>query len=149
MAALVDKSLLRVSAAGRYQMHTLLRQLAEEKLRTDAAAHAEALAKHSAYYLAYVAQQEARLLGAEQVRALDELAEESDNVRAAWEHAVQQSDWAAIESALSGLYWFYTDAHPLCGGRGCVCAGGAGVATAPAAQPRCWAGCWPGRARLR
>jgi predicted ATPase len=107
LVALVDKSLLQVVSGGRYQMHTLLRQLAEEKLHADPSAYSETLAKHSAYYLTFVAQREERLLGADQVRALDELAEESDNIRAAWERAVQQEDWAGVALALNGLYWFY------------------------------------------
>ena len=107
LAVLVDKSLLRVTTTGRYQMHALLQQLAEEKLYVDRTLHAEILAKHSKYFLAFIAESERHLLGEQQVRALDELAKDSDNCRIAWDYAVQQEDWAAIDSALNGLYWFY------------------------------------------
>ena len=55
LAGLADKSLIRVNGKGRYDLHELLRQYAEQK-RVAAGAARAARTAHSAYYLRFVAQ---------------------------------------------------------------------------------------------
>ncbi|HJZ48001.1 MAG TPA: hypothetical protein VKE41_12575 [Roseiflexaceae bacterium] len=51
LARLVDKSLLRAERDGRYDMHELLRQFAEQKLEAEPGAVTRTRERHSAFYL--------------------------------------------------------------------------------------------------
>ncbi len=95
LAALCDQSLLRRDAGGRYAMHELLRQFAQHKLEADPPAYAAAERRHIDYYLAYLAAREEALLDARQQDARREIAAEMDNIRAAWQRAIEraQPDW--------------------------------------------------------
>ncbi|HWQ15893.1 MAG TPA: BTAD domain-containing putative transcriptional regulator, partial [Roseiflexaceae bacterium] len=106
LAAFVEKSLLRVGPDGRFQMHELLRQFAAEQLAADPAGERALRARHSAYYLDFLAGRESRLRGHDQRAALGEITCEGENLRAAWRWAVEQGDAAAIDRALaSGLIY--------------------------------------------
>ena len=107
LAALIDKSLLHRPVNGRYEMHALLRQLALEKLAFDKELQAETLAKHSTYYLSYLVERTDDLLGKDQAQMLVEAGAEDANIRAAWQHAVQDTAIPDIAAALSALYWCY------------------------------------------
>lgn len=106
LTSLVDKSLLRRSFAGYYEIHGLLRQFAAEKLAETPHAE-ETHMHHCAYYAAFLAMQEARLKGRRQKQALLELETEIENVRAAWRWAIAHRCYAEIDRALDGLYLFY------------------------------------------
>ncbi len=105
LAMLVEKSLLRTAAVGRYTMHSLLRQFAQERL----AAHAQedtARSRHSGYYLQMLAATDGELSGAQQHRTLERIDAELDNLRAAWLWAVEQGEWATLQRAAAPLYDF-------------------------------------------
>jgi predicted ATPase/DNA-binding SARP family transcriptional activator len=111
---LVDKSLLRLTPWGRYQLHELLRQFAIEKHLTEAEPGGtppeSALVvwqRYSTYYLNLVGQREASLRGSSPQSALSELRAELDNIRQAWQWAVVAAQVEAIEGALGGLARFY------------------------------------------
>jgi predicted ATPase len=115
---LVDKSLLRLTPSGRYQLHELLRQFAAEKhlARTDQVETPNrrqpesALAvwqRYSSYYLSLVSQREASLRGSNPQPALSELRADVDNIRQAWQWAVVAAQIEEIEGALGGLARFY------------------------------------------
>ncbi len=102
LASLVEKSLLTVDSAGRYQVHELLRQYADERLA--AAGEMEAVASaHSAYYLRLLAEHEDALHGHHQTETLDEIAPDFENVRAAWLWALEQRDFELIDQAMETL----------------------------------------------
>jgi predicted ATPase/DNA-binding SARP family transcriptional activator len=92
LAGLADKSLVRRSAAGRYEVHELLRQYAEEQLRAAAAEFTQVHDQHCRYYAALLAQYGPQLQGnnTEIEAALAALSLERENVRAAWNWAVEQ-----------------------------------------------------------
>jgi tetratricopeptide (TPR) repeat protein len=117
MVTLVDKSLLGVTAAGRYHLHELLRQFAMEKLQARPEEEKATKTRHSAYYLGFISSREARLTGQSQQAALVEIAEEINNVRTGWDWAVKQGQFEAIERALETLYHFYWDRSLLQKGR--------------------------------
>jgi predicted ATPase/DNA-binding CsgD family transcriptional regulator len=96
LSALVDKSLVRLDADGRYHLHELLRQYAEERLweRPEEAARAEAA--HAACYAEFLEARLPRLLGADQRVAKAEIRGDLDNVRAAWRWVVREGDAAAL-----------------------------------------------------
>src|SRR5262249_40607645 len=84
LAALVDKSLLRRSVAGRYDMHELVRQYAYQQLVTAGEVE-QARRRHMAYFLQLAEQAEPGLQGREQVTWLERLDLEYPNLRAALE----------------------------------------------------------------
>jgi len=107
LAALLRKSLLRQDAAGRYSLHELLRQYLEEQWRQEPAVALHLHEAHCACYTGFVAQREQRLRGAEQKPALEEIHEDMDNVRAAWQWAVAQGRAEPLDRCLEGLYLYY------------------------------------------
>lgn len=111
LAALADKSLLRRESAGRYDMHEVMRQYADEKLR-EAGKVEETRERHLAYFAALAETAEPELIGAEQTAWLERLERDHDNIRSALEWAFQNG---AIESAarLSASLWrfWYARGH--------------------------------------
>jgi predicted ATPase/predicted Ser/Thr protein kinase len=107
LATLTEKSLLRRQADGRYDMHDLLRQYAAEKLAAVAETELECRSRHSAYFTAFLQQRASDLKGVHQLKALDEVREELQNARLAWQWAIEQYDLAALDRALESLYLFY------------------------------------------
>lgn len=97
LAALIDKSLLRKSPWGanmRYEMHELVRQYAADHLAQREQLHQTA-ARHSDYVVGLL-QRNLNILGNNQLRAIDELLPEMDNIRAAWQWAAEQRQSALI-----------------------------------------------------
>jgi len=90
LADMVDKSLLRRAATGRYELHDLLRHYAEEKLRADEALYAQVRNAHCRYYAELMSQHRAELQDDDVSAPLTELDAERENVRAAWNWAVSQ-----------------------------------------------------------
>jgi tetratricopeptide (TPR) repeat protein len=107
LATLVDKSLLRSGADGRFQLHELPRQFAAEQLAADEPLVHTTHARHSAYYLAFLAEREGRLLGPHQRAAADEISHEAENVRAAWRRAIEHGDVKLIDHALASCFNYY------------------------------------------
>jgi predicted ATPase len=109
LAGLVEKSLLRMTPGGRYQMHELLRQYALERLQEDGGEEAATRKRHSAYYARFLQKRGQALQGSGQQAALAELDLEIENARAAWEWAAGQGQVARLEQALEGLCLFYSE----------------------------------------
>jgi predicted ATPase/DNA-binding CsgD family transcriptional regulator len=106
LKALVNKSLVQRQAENdRYVIHELLRQYAEEKLQACGTATATHQA-HATYYMGLVAQAECRIKGQGQLEALNQIELDFENIRAAWEWAVDHADFEAINQSLEALYWF-------------------------------------------
>ncbi len=107
LAALAEKALIRLDEAGRYQVHELLRQFAQEKL-ADNQAHARATAAaHASFFLNLVTQLKTSLADRRQQMALATIQAEIDNVRTAWLWSMQQPDLPGIAQALDSLYEFF------------------------------------------
>ena len=104
LAALIDKSLLRRSAAGRYELHELIRQYAAEKLAAEPAMEFEARQHHAAHYAALLQEVLPRLESSDQAATLREMDAELGNLRLAWEWAIAQRDFAAL-SAMGFSLW--------------------------------------------
>lgn len=103
---LLKTGVLQPSLSGRrYELHELLRQYASEHLRR-AGEHDAAQADHARYFLRFARQQEPDIKGGKQVEALDAMQEDIENIRLAWEWAVdhEQVDWLA--EALDGVFWY-------------------------------------------
>ena len=100
LTMLVEKSLVRVTETGRFQMHELLRQFAGEKLASDPQAEAITREQHSAYYLSFLRAREVMWTGPGQQTALTEIGEEIENIWIAWHWAVKQGYLAALNQAI-------------------------------------------------
>ncbi len=121
LSALVDKSLLRVEANGRYDIHELLRQYGEEQLilsgDTDTVRDA-----HSVYYVNFLYQREHDIKGRRQLEALNEIEAEFENIRLAWHWALSRKNYQALDLALESLFYFcemrgrFHDGQELLGG---------------------------------
>ncbi|MCL4296543.1 MAG: tetratricopeptide repeat protein [Anaerolineae bacterium] len=115
LASLADKSLLRLSSTGRYEIHELLRQFAAEKLldHEDGAWAARPSTvqtvweRYSSYYLKLLGQYEARLCGQRPQQAVAVLRSEVDNIRQAWHWAVVNACLADLNDSLGALAMFY------------------------------------------
>ncbi len=93
---LVDRSLLRHSLEGRYELHELIRQYAAQQLAL-AGEDGQVRRQHAVYFRALAERAEPELLGPEQQRWLARLDEEHDNLRAALRWALG----GGIEEALA------------------------------------------------
>ncbi len=106
LSALVDKSLLRDDANGRYDMHELVRQYAAEQL--NASGEADALRDaHCAYYGDFMFQREQDLFGNSQKEGLDKVESDIDNIRSAFRHAIESGKLREISRIAASLSFFY------------------------------------------
>ncbi|MCW5881565.1 MAG: tetratricopeptide repeat protein, partial [Anaerolineae bacterium] len=107
LASLVEKSLLRASPEGRFQLHELVRQFAAEKLTGATGDAARTHERHCIYYTGFLARQTEALLDGRQREAATEITAELENGRAAWLWAAEQARWALIASTADALYYYY------------------------------------------
>lgn len=107
LANLIDKSLLRRSQTTptRYTLHELVRQYAEDRLRTEPTIAATLSEVHAAYYHQLVRIAERQLWGANIADALSRLDTENDNVRVALEHYLAQPTGVEASINLAGSLW--------------------------------------------
>lgn len=99
LTGLIEKSLLRALADGRYQLHMLVNQYAGEKLAEDPAAVDAVRDAHAAYYLGIIMNEQEAAFSAGQFDALRRVQPELDNVRAAWVRAYEDVNTDAITPA--------------------------------------------------
>jgi len=108
LMALVNHSLLQRLPTGRFEMHELLRQYAAEKLSQSLDSGTAMRDQHSAHYAAMSDRWKTDLRGGQQLAALAEMDLEIENVRAAWDWALEQSQIAHLDRLFSAL-WRYAD----------------------------------------
>ncbi|MFZ6027826.1 MAG: AfsR/SARP family transcriptional regulator [Chloroflexota bacterium] len=102
--ALLDRSLLHQAVPGRYELHAFVRQFAAQKLAGQAAA--EYRLRHADYYTRYVEQRANDLRGSRQQSALQQMAEEIENIRHVW-HTAAPADLCRLLRLADGLERFY------------------------------------------
>jgi predicted ATPase/DNA-binding CsgD family transcriptional regulator len=105
LSALVDKSLLRVDAKERYEMHELLRQFGEKRLESSGKAEATR-DSHMNCFADFMVRREAEIRGFRQLTVLDEIEADFNNVRIAWLRTVQQKNSTTITKFLESLRSF-------------------------------------------
>ena len=107
LSALLDKSLLRRSAAGRYDLHELIRQYAATHLEDNPQEEAETHECYADYYAALLQQWEEQLKSPKQLQILAKMSVEIDNVRLAWNLMTTYRQTARIKKSLRSLRRFY------------------------------------------
>lgn len=108
LANLVNKTLVTPKPqTGRYSVHELLRQYAEGELAADAERSVRIRDAHSAYYAEVTDEATKLFFVSDQVRMLELLETDLDNVRAAFRHDLAKSEYARAKRFLFGLFMIY------------------------------------------
>jgi predicted ATPase/DNA-binding SARP family transcriptional activator len=107
LSSLVDKSMLDRASPGVYEIHPLLRQFSLEKLRVEAGEEQMVRRRHAWYYAEFLRDREAGLKGGRDKYALLEIEEELDNIRLAWDWALDQGAVDVLDLCLESLALFY------------------------------------------
>jgi predicted ATPase/transcriptional regulator with XRE-family HTH domain len=89
LSALVTKSLVRRTEAGRYDLHELIRQYAAAHLRGDPQEYAMTQERYCAFYLALAEAAESEVRGSHQLEWLDRLEQDHGNLRAVLEWSLE------------------------------------------------------------
>jgi tetratricopeptide (TPR) repeat protein len=110
LSNLVTKSLIRRSGKERYELHELLRQYAKSRAQSDGDDYEAIEGFHSAYYLNFVRSLEQPLIGPTQVSARAKFASNIENIRPAWNHAVQHDQVEIMKGAING-FWNFFESH--------------------------------------
>ncbi len=106
LTALLNKSLVQRTAAGRFELHPLVRQFAAEKQRQDPA-FATQSEHHAQYYLALLRQQMDDLSGEPLQTRLANVTADLENIRAAWGWATQAAQSTLLNAGLDSLCRYY------------------------------------------
>jgi len=106
LTALLNKSLIQRTEAGRYELHELVRQYAAEKLTLDPASSAVG-ERHARYYLALLHRQMDDLSGRQLQSRLAAVTADLENIRAGWMWAAEKGASALIGSTLESLCRYY------------------------------------------
>jgi predicted ATPase/class 3 adenylate cyclase len=107
LAGLVDKSLLRRNDQGRYEIHELLKQYAEEKLDERTEVSEEIHHLHAQYYLDFLASRKENFMSERLIETREEVRTEIDNLRASIDWAVIIWDSDQVRDILEDLNHFY------------------------------------------
>ena len=103
MMTLVNQSLLRRDAdTGRYSVHELLRQYAEEKLSASGQ-HAATLNAHARYYADLLTSLESTMRGHGQLKAFKTVEVDLDNIMQAWHRALSERDSVLLNGLIDSL----------------------------------------------
>jgi predicted ATPase/DNA-binding SARP family transcriptional activator len=104
LASLVDKSILRRSAANRYELHQLLRQYGSNKLRRNLKEFHATRNRHCAYFADLLYWRAPKLDLGTKPELLNELGQDLENIRAAWDWAINNEKLDEIKRARDGLF---------------------------------------------
>jgi predicted ATPase/DNA-binding CsgD family transcriptional regulator len=103
---LADRGMLRRTQAGRYEVHELLRQFAEERMQQRSGSRG-AYDGHSLYYAELLFNLEPELRSRRQAAALSKIEDDIENVQTAWLYALERGSDATVAMMLPSLYYFY------------------------------------------
>ncbi|HRF95110.1 MAG TPA: hypothetical protein PLZ51_07945, partial [Aggregatilineales bacterium] len=92
---------------GRYEIHELLRQYAEERLRQDSEAYSTTLNAHSKHYLDMLGSLAVPSITSKQAQACNQIEANLENIRLAWKHAIATKNLTGIGNAEKALYTYY------------------------------------------
>ncbi len=107
LASLVDKSLLRLKADGRYDRHPLLYRYSREKLAEHRDDEAATCRRFVSYFLAYAEAAETHLHSREQATGLQLLETEQANLREALRLTKEGGDTEIHVRLAGALSWFW------------------------------------------
>lgn len=107
LVQLEDKSLIRRAGYGRFDLHPLLRQFARQKLRQySRRIEDHALQQHASFFCAFLESTGKDVRGGSQAEALDQVASEIENIRAAWAWAYQHRAVRMLDDGAFGMFYY-------------------------------------------
>jgi predicted ATPase len=106
LASLHAKSLVFRTEGERFDLHDLLRKYTLMKLEESQEELEHTKDIHCAYYLDFLGDREGDLRNERQLIAMAEISAESENIRAAWHHAVIHNQVAKLRKPIL-TFWFY------------------------------------------
>jgi predicted ATPase/DNA-binding SARP family transcriptional activator len=108
LLGLANKSWMQQTDGGRFQLHELMRQYGEERLKADKQVWRDAMNRHARYFAGFVTDQSLRMRSPEQMAGVRALAKEFDgNIKKAWDWLVSEQCWNdLIETMILGLFQF-------------------------------------------
>jgi tetratricopeptide (TPR) repeat protein len=109
LAGLADKSFLRQTASGRFEIHELMRQYGEAKLAEAAAEEQQTRHRYAQYYLTLLAQQGARMKGRSQRAAHEIVAQELENIKVGWQWAAAHGRTDLLIRSVEALWLFHVE----------------------------------------
>jgi predicted ATPase/class 3 adenylate cyclase len=119
LASLTDKSLLFRDISGRYRMFGILRQYAEEKLSEEGTVVEDIEDAHAEFYADFMHEREEDIHSARCKEVYDEIKTEIENVRKAFERAIERgkAEWlnkfAVTSYFVYNHYGWYSEAEKL------------------------------------
>lgn len=106
LAGLSRKSLLGTDReSGRYSVHELLRQFAEQELAKDAQRHASVRQLHARFYADLATNAFDTVHSPHQVEMMEILDPDLDNVRLAWRNLVEANEPAELSQMVGAVWW--------------------------------------------
>lgn len=109
LSALLDRSWIRLDSDGRYRMHALAQQYALEQLRSEKAEmEADVLQRHT-FFFSGLSPLEALFGEARRPFSVMDV----ENVILAWQTALQQRHWTALNRIASAIYFIMDTWGPL------------------------------------
>lgn len=106
LASLAEMAFIRLGDSGRYDIHELLRQFAEGKLRSRPPGYEAAVQAQALHFADMVGELEPDLKGARQFEALEAIAADIDNVLTSWQWATSHRDVATIGKLAMGFFLY-------------------------------------------
>ena len=106
LSSLVDRSLIRATADGRYRIHELVRQFGADKLAKNEDEQAAAEAAHSSYYMKMLSDLHHDIAVSRQLETANMLDPERENINVAWRYAVKHVHADSVSSATDAMGMF-------------------------------------------
>jgi predicted ATPase len=113
LSTLVNRTLLRRAAAGRYELHELVRQYAERKLAEDPGEQERVKDRHATYYVRCLAEWENALKGPQQLETLNEMAQMISNLRQGWRWMLVNGKFSYLKSDQFNSRLFHSSSFSL------------------------------------
>jgi predicted ATPase len=108
LAGLVNKSFLSYDPSeGRFELHELLRQYAQEHLEESQEVRLEVQEAYAAYFADFMETRGVDLRGNKQKIVIHEIMADFENVRAAWRYYLEQCDAPKLWKVITGLWHVY------------------------------------------
>jgi predicted ATPase/transcriptional regulator with XRE-family HTH domain len=108
LAALVNKSLLTSQPdTGRYELHELLRQYAQEQLELDHSALVAIQQAHAAYYADFMQRSWTDLRSTNQKVTLAKIEQDIENIRTAWRYQLVERNSAELQKFIDSFWMVY------------------------------------------
>lgn len=107
LAALVNKSLLHHARQGRYDLHELVHQYLDERLRADTEEYNRTWERYSSYYTGLLEQRGPAFKGVDHVAVAAELTSDLANFRHSWTWASEHRRADMLTQAADTLFWLY------------------------------------------